>query len=53
MSPDTVSNPFESETINALLNRRSVRKYADAPVSDAHVDAILSAALRARTAGWV
>ena len=53
MSPDTVSNPFESETINALLNRRSVRKYADAPVSDAHVDAILSAALRAPTSSNV
>lgn len=39
----------ESETINVLRNRRSIRKYAPTPVSDAHVDAILSAALRAPT----
>ncbi len=39
----------QSETINVLRNRRSIRKYAPAPVSDAHVDAILSAALRAPT----
>lgn len=39
----------ESETINVLRNRRSIRKYAPAPVDHAHVDAILSAALRAPT----
>jgi len=39
----------ESETINVLRNRRSIRKYAPTPVSDAHVDAILSGALRAPT----
>ena len=39
----------ESETINVLRNRRSIRKYAPAPVSDAHIDAILSGALRAPT----
>ncbi len=39
----------ESETINVLRNRRSIRKYASAPVTDAHVEAILSAALRAPT----
>lgn len=39
----------ESETINVLRNRRSIRKYAPTPVSYAHVDVILSAALRAPT----
>lgn len=39
----------ESETINALRNRRSIRKYAPGPVDDAHIDAILGAALRAPT----
>lgn len=47
MTLDT--NHPESETINVLRNRRSIRKYAPEPVSDAHVDAILSAALRAPT----
>ena len=39
----------ESETINVLRNGRSIRKYAPTPVSDAHVNAILSGALRAPT----
>ncbi len=49
--PDTVptDRPTTSETIEVLRNRRSIRKYADTPVTDAHVDAILSAAMRAPT----
>jgi len=38
-----------SETIETLLQRRSIRKYSDAPVTDAQVDAILRAAFRAPT----
>ena len=38
-----------SETIETLLQRRSIRKYSDAPVTDAQVDAILQAAFRAPT----
>ncbi len=41
--------PTTSETIEVLRNRRSIRKYADVPVTDAYVDAILSAAMRAPT----
>jgi FMN reductase (NADPH) len=47
MTPE--NKPVDSETINVLKNRQSIRKYASAPVSDAHVDAILSGALRAPT----
>lgn len=47
MTPE--SKPETSETISVLQNRRSIRKYADTPVTDAHVDAILSGALRAPT----
>jgi len=39
----------QSETIKVLRNRQSIRKYAPTPVSEAHVDAILGAALRAPT----
>jgi len=53
MSPDTFAQSIESETINALLGRRSIRKYSDKPVTDAHVDAILGAALRAPTSSNV
>ena len=35
------------ETMNAILERRSVRKYTDEPISDAELDAILTAALSA------
>lgn len=35
------------ETMNAILERRSVRKYTDEPISDADLDAILTAALSA------
>jgi len=38
-----------SETIETLLNRRSIRKYDDRPVTDEQVDAILHAAFRAPT----
>ena len=38
-----------SETIKTLENRVSVRKYSDAPVTEAHVEAILRAAFRAPT----
>ncbi len=53
MSPDTFAQTIASETINALLGRRSIRKYTDKPVTDAHVDAILGAALRAPTSSNV
>lgn len=38
-----------SETIEALQNRQSIRKYSNEPVTDAHVSAILEAAMRAPT----
>jgi len=38
-------------TLNLLANRKSVRAYTDRPIPDAEKDAILSAALRAPTAG--
>ncbi len=38
-----------SETIEVLKNRRSIRKYADDPVTDAMVEVILEAAFRAPT----
>lgn len=41
--------PTTSDTIEVLLNRRSIRKYADVPVTEAHVDSILAAAMRAPT----
>ncbi|MDP4795701.1 MAG: NADPH-dependent oxidoreductase [Rhodospirillales bacterium] len=46
---DTTVGKTDSETIRVLKNRRSIRKYADTPVSDAQVEAILSAAMRAPT----
>ena len=45
--PDLSS--YTSETIDLLLNRVSVRKYADKPVAQIMVDAILEAAFRAPT----
>lgn len=53
MSPDTLASPIDSETINALLNRRSIRKYNNTPITDDHVNAILGAALRAPTSSNV
>lgn len=47
-SPDAQER-ITSETIETLENRVSVRKYSDAPVSDAHVEAVLRAAFRAPT----
>lgn len=43
------TSPITSETIDALNNRRSIRKYSDQPVTDAHVTAITGAAMRAPT----
>jgi len=53
MSPDAAANPIHSETIDILAQRRSIRKYSDIPVTDAHVDAVLGAALRAPTSSNV
>lgn len=41
--------PLTSETIETLLNRRSIRKFTDQPVPDEQVEAILRAAFRAPT----
>ena len=41
--------PTDSETIQALLNRRSIRKYTNDPLADETVEAILRAAFRAPT----
>ena len=46
--PDA-AQPLTSETIETLLARRSIRNFSDKPVTDAHVEAILTAALRAPT----
>jgi nitroreductase len=43
------SNPLTSETIELLHQRVSVRDYADRPVDNATVDAVLAAAFRAPT----
>ena len=40
---------ISSETIEVLNNRRSIRAYNDTPVTDAHIEAFLDAALRAPT----
>jgi nitroreductase len=48
MSPPTAGE-ITSETIRVLENRVSVRKYSDAPVTDAEVEAVLRAAFRAPT----
>ncbi len=40
-----------NDTINVLMNRRSVRAFTDEPISDANREAILNAAFRAPTAG--
>ena len=52
--PNDFSHPSQlgltsSETIETLLQRRSIRKYNDTPVTDDQVDAILKAAFRAPT----
>jgi FMN reductase (NADPH) len=46
---DTGDERLTSETIDVLHRRVSVRKYADRPVSDAQIEAILGAAFRAPT----
>lgn len=47
-SPES-PRPTTSETIETLLDRRSVRSFTDEPVGDAQLDAVLAAALRAPT----
>ena len=47
-STDT-TRPTTSETMDVLLNRVSVRKYRDEPVSDEVLDAVLQASFRAPT----
>lgn len=47
--PMSRTNLTTSETIETLLQRRSIRKFSDEPVTDAQVDAILQAAFRAPT----
>lgn len=49
MPKDDSSAALRNETIELLHNRRSIRKYSDQPVSDAHVEALLAAAFRAPT----
>lgn len=45
----TSAAPITSETIETLLNRVSVRQFADRPVSEEAVEAVLRAAFRAPT----
>ena len=45
----TVNSEFSSETIKLLAGRVSVRKFADRPVEDAMIEAVLRAAFRAPT----
>ncbi|MEK9672457.1 MAG: NADPH-dependent oxidoreductase [Rhodospirillaceae bacterium] len=45
----STGHPVTSETIEVLLNRRSIRKYSDKPVTDEQAAAILEAAFRAPT----
>lgn len=40
-----------NETLTLLMNRRSIRKYSDRPISDAEKQAVLAAVFRAPTAG--
>ena len=47
--PPKPENRTTSETIETLLQRRSIRKYTDQDVTDAQVNAILQAAFRAPT----
>lgn len=47
--PDSLNENYTSETIELLHNRVSVRKYAERPVSNAAVEAVLRAAFRAPT----
>jgi len=47
--PDSSESPFRTETIDLLRRRVSVRKYADRPVPEEMIDAVLGAAFRAPT----
>lgn len=49
IKPGAVAGAPTSETIEALLNRVSVRDYADRPVDEATLEAVLKAAFRAPT----
>jgi len=49
VTTSTLNETYTSETIRALLNRVSLRKYTDQPVTDEAVEAVLSAAFRAPT----
>ncbi|MHA1647403.1 MAG: nitroreductase family protein [Promethearchaeota archaeon] len=42
---------FENATLNTIFHRRSLRKYADRPISPEIIDLILHGAMRAPTAG--
>lgn len=46
---ETVERALDSDTIQTLANRVSVRAFTDEPVTDAQVDAVLKAAFRAPT----
>jgi len=48
-STSTEASPTTSETIECLLNRVSVRKYSDQPVTEETIEAVLKAAFRAPT----
>lgn len=47
--PNSAASEITSETIKVLHNRVSIRKYSDEPVTEAQVEAILSASFRAPT----
>ena len=49
MTVDGKELASSSETIELLNRRRSIRKYSEKPVSSAHLDALLGAAMRAPT----
>lgn len=46
----TASNVFAAETINTIMNRKSVRSYEKIEISDAALDTILKAGMAAPTA---
>ena len=49
MSEQSTATGLTSETIELLHQRVSVRSYADKPVDEATIDAVLAAAFRAPT----
>ena len=48
-APNTCQNLSSSNTIETLIQRRSIRKYSQEPVNDEKINAILNAAFRAPT----